>query len=111
MATSNHLLNMDEAFMRRFLYKIELSAPSAEVRMKILKDRFAFLSDQELQKLNDIPFTGAQIENVLRKRLVYKLQFAKEIDIENIKKWLKNDMSMTPQKRKSIGYGSQMRCA
>ncbi len=111
VATSNHLQNMDEAFMRRFLYKIELSAPSADVRMRILKDRLTFLDEQELEKLNDIPFTGAQIENILRKRLIYKLQFEKEIDVDNIKKWLANDISMTPQKRGSIGFGPQLRCA
>jgi hypothetical protein len=111
VATSNHLLNMDEAFMRRFLYKIELSAPSADVRMKILKNKFRFLTDPELEKLNDIPFTGAQIENILRKRLIYKLQFEKEIDVDNIKRWLANDISMTPQKRGSIGFAPQLRCA
>lgn len=104
IATSNHLINMDEAFMRRFLYKIELSNPLPIARLQILKSRFPFLEETDIVKLNDIPFTGAQINNVLRKRVVHKLQFGKEINSDIIREWLLNDISMTPQKKNTIGF-------
>jgi AAA+ superfamily predicted ATPase len=106
IATSNHLMNMDEAFMRRFLYKIELSNPLPMARLQILKSRFPFLKEMDIVKLNDIPFTGAQINNVLRKRVVHKLQFGKEINADIIREWLLNDISMTPQKMSTMGFKS-----
>ena len=106
IATSNHLMNMDEAFMRRFLYKIELSSPLPKARLQILKSRFPFLEETDIVKLNDIPFTGAQINNVLRKRVVHKLQFGKEINADIIREWLLNDISMTPQKMSTMGFKS-----
>jgi hypothetical protein len=54
--------------------------------------------------LNDIPFTGAQINNVLRKRVVHKLQFGKEINSDIIREWLLNDISTTPQKKNKMGF-------
>jgi SpoVK/Ycf46/Vps4 family AAA+-type ATPase len=104
IATSNHLMNMDEAFMRRFLYKIELSNPLPAARLQILKNRFPFLEETDIVKLNDIPFTGAQINNVLRKRVVHKLQFGKEINSDIIREWLLNDISITPQKKNTMGF-------
>ena len=95
---------MDEAFMRRFLYKIELTAPTLEVRLNILKDRLPFLNATDIKMLGGISFTGAQLENILSKRVIYKLKYHQEVTGILVKEWLENELDGTPQKLTRIGF-------
>jgi SpoVK/Ycf46/Vps4 family AAA+-type ATPase len=71
IATSNLTENMDTAFERRFLYKIEFLKPSKEVRKSIWKSIIPDLSEQALIDLSSLyDFSGGQIENIARKRAV-----------------------------------------
>ena len=79
ICTTNLHGNLDPAFERRFLYKIELEKPGEEVRTKIWKSMMAGLSDDEYGVLaRKYAFSGGQIENVVRKSTVdYILSGAK----------------------------------
>ncbi len=71
VCTTNLHSNLDPAFERRFLYKIELGNPREDVRAKIWKSMLRTLNDEQCkilaQKYN---FSGGQIENVTRKSTV-----------------------------------------
>lgn len=70
-ATSNMHINLDKAFERRFLYKIEFKLPEQETREKIWKSKLPALSPSELALLSArYAFTGGQIDNVVRKFLL-----------------------------------------
>jgi SpoVK/Ycf46/Vps4 family AAA+-type ATPase len=77
--TTNLHTNLDPAFERRFLYKIELEKPGEEVRVKIWKSMLKGLEDDEYAVIaRSYPFSGGQIENVVRKSTVdYILSGAK----------------------------------
>ncbi|NUQ82498.1 MAG: AAA family ATPase [Bacteroidetes bacterium] len=67
-ATTNLLENLDPAFERRFLFKMEFPIPPAEVRASIWISRLPFLSADEAAILaGDFELSGGQIENVTRK--------------------------------------------
>ena len=71
ICTTNLHGNLDPAFERRFLYKIELEKPGEEVRGKIWRSMMKGLSDEEYTSLaRRYPFSGGQIENVVRKSTV-----------------------------------------
>jgi AAA+ superfamily predicted ATPase len=71
IATTNLTQNLDKAFERRFLYKIEFEKPNQEVRMSLWKSMIPELQDTEAATLAEkFEFSGGQIENIVRKRTV-----------------------------------------
>ena len=67
-ATTNFKQNLDAAFERRFLYKVDFSMPSAVARLEMLKFNFPELKENDLTTIvNKVEFTGSAIDNVKRK--------------------------------------------
>ena len=68
IATTNLAQNMDPAFERRFLYKIQFERPDASVRANLWQVMIPELDTEECQALGEkFDFSGGQIENVARK--------------------------------------------
>lgn len=68
IATTNLVQNMDPAFERRFLYKIQFERPDASVRANLWQEMIPELDSEECQTLGkEFDFSGGQIENVARK--------------------------------------------
>ena len=85
IATTNLTENFDEAFERRFLYKILFRAPEVGVKAKIWKSMVDDLSEDEATRLaSDYGFTGGQIENISRKLDVDYILSGAIPDIERI---------------------------
>ena len=71
IATTNLTQNLDKAFERRFLYKIEFDKPSVEAKKMIWLTMIPALSAQEAEELaTAYDFSGGQIENIVRKRTI-----------------------------------------
>ena len=71
IATTNLTGNLDSAFERRFIFKIEFHKPDIEVKSKIWRAMMKDLSDDDARQLaKDFDFSGGQIENIARKRTV-----------------------------------------
>ncbi len=72
IATTNLVENLDKAFERRFLYKIEFGTPDAETRAKIWRSMMPTLGDGEEKTLAEMfpTFAGGQIENIMRKAAI-----------------------------------------
>ena len=74
IATTNLTCNMDPAFERRFLYKIEFEKPTVAVKSAIWQTMLAGLSDEDASILaSRYDFSGGQIENIARKSVVSKI--------------------------------------
>jgi SpoVK/Ycf46/Vps4 family AAA+-type ATPase len=74
IATTNLTCNMDPAFERRFLYKIEFEKPTIEVKSAIWKSMIPGLSEEDAITLaSRYDFSGGQIENIARKSVVSKI--------------------------------------
>ena len=68
IATTNLAQNMDPAFERRFLYKIQFEHPDASVRANLWQEMIPELDTEECKALGEqFDFSGGQIENVARK--------------------------------------------
>ena len=71
IATTNMTTNLDKAFERRFLYKIEFEKPDIESKIKIWQSLIPSLSDEYAVNLaTQFDFSGGQIENIARKSMV-----------------------------------------
>ena len=80
IATTNLPASLDDAFNRRFLYKVEFKNPDKEVRMQLLEHHFPSLPQSYLKQLNErYPLTGAQLMNINKKLLVEQL-LSQDID-------------------------------
>ena len=67
IATTNLVQNMDNAFERRFLYKIRFDKPTVEARIAIWHELLPNLSDADAALLAErYDFSGGQIENIAR---------------------------------------------
>ncbi|MDR1867100.1 MAG: ATP-binding protein [Treponema sp.] len=100
IATSNLTKNMDKAFERRFLYKIEFEKPNAPARKAIWQSLIPSLSDSEAEQLAiNYDFSGGQIENISRRNIIDTVISGVSPSIEKLRSFCQEELSArTPQK-------------
>ena len=85
IATTNLTSNMDSAFERRFLYKVEFAKPTAEVKSAIWQSMIAGLSAEDAIALaSKYDFSGGQIENIARKSVVGRIISGDDISLGSL---------------------------
>ncbi len=85
IATTNLTCNLDKAFERRFIYKIEFTQPAVEAKMAIWRSMIPELTCEEASMLAErYNFSGGQIENIARKNVVDSIIGIEELSIESI---------------------------
>ena len=106
IATTNLTCNLDKAFERRFIYKIEFERPSIEAKKQIWKSMIPSLSDDAVCSLaKDFDLSGGQIENISRKRTVELILSGNEPSDEMIREYCMSEiMGSRHDKRPRIGF-------
>jgi hypothetical protein len=103
IATTNLTQNLDRAFERRFLYKIEFEKPSIEARTQIWLSVIPSLTEAEAYILaTRYDFSGGQIENVARKCAVDSIISGVELDMEKLHFYCQNEYLI--KNRRQIGF-------
>ena len=103
IATTNLTCNLDKAFERRFIYKVEFEKPGEEVRAKIWASMMPGYSDGDYALLaRKYPFSGGQIENVVRKSAVDYILTGNRASIETVCKFC--DEEVFTSKVKKVGF-------
>ncbi len=104
IATTNLTSNLDNAFERRFLYKIEFHKPNTDVRTMIWHSMLKDISiDSAHQLASHFEFSGGQIENIARKRAVDYILSGKHASLEEIEKYCRKEL-LNGRERRSIGF-------
>ena len=106
IATTNLVGNLDAAFERRFLYKVQFLKPEASTRAKIWKSMISDLSDADAETLAArFSFSGGNIENVARKSSVEYVLTGNRPTVETLATFCEEETYATaaPQ-RKKIGF-------
>ena len=68
IATTNLVDNLDSAFARRFLFKVEFGQPTVEAKQSIWKSKLEWLPDDDCRALSTkFDFSGGEIDNIVRK--------------------------------------------
>lgn len=92
IATTNLTGNLDKAFERRFIYKIEFEKPSLDARKSIWKSLMPDLPETEAEILAErFCFSGGQIENIARKRTIETVLSGKEPSLDTLIMYCKDE--------------------
>jgi len=85
IATTNLANNIDSAFERRFLFKIQFQKPDISIRAQIWKLKLPFLDKEECRLLAErFDFSGGQIDNVLRKKEIHEIIYEEKVTLNNL---------------------------
>ena len=104
IATTNLTSNMDKAFERRFIYKIEFEKPSMEAKSAIWQSMIPDLSAEDATVLaSKYDFSGGQIENIARKSVVDKIITGDDLSVATLMEHC-NAESIESNNRQRIGY-------
>ena len=106
IATTNLQGNLDAAFERRFLYKLEFHQPSIEAKTSIWKSVIPDLDEQTAKILaTDYDLSGGQIENISRKTLIDQLISGSAPSLEQLRKLCEQEkLQKEVSKRKPVGF-------
>ena len=103
IATTNLTSNLDKAFERRFLYKVEFHKPDADVKTKIWRTMMKDISvDDARQLASHFDFSGGQIENIARKRIVDYILSGKTASLDEIESYCQAELLANKNERKPI---------
>lgn len=107
IATTNLTSNLDKAFERRFLYKIQFSRPTVEARARIWKIMMPSLRKKDARALaSQFDLSGGEIENIVRKYMVNAILTGNDaIDLPSITDFCRNErIASSAQSRPQIGF-------
>ncbi|MBR2105997.1 MAG: ATP-binding protein [Treponema sp.] len=105
IATTNIAGNFDEAFERRFLFKIKFEQPNLEIKKKIWKNKVSWLRKDSVEEFASCyDFSGAEIENVVRKATMNEVLTGKRSSVKEIKDYCETE-KIEKNNRMRIGFG------
>lgn len=104
IATTNLTSNLDKAFERRFLYKIDFEAPDDQSRKGIWQAMIPDIASEDAKTLaKRYSLSGGQIENVARKLMVESLLYGKTASLDVIDTLCREEKTYNG-KNKQIGF-------
>ncbi|HPQ35637.1 MAG TPA: ATP-binding protein, partial [Tenuifilaceae bacterium] len=104
IATTNLITNIDEAFDRRFLFKIELQKPDVSAKTKIWQSKLPSLSPMHCKTLAEsFDLSGGQIDNVVRKSEMEEVIHGSSPSLERIIELCKAE-HLSRSNAKRIGF-------
>ncbi len=106
IATTNLTQNLDKAFERRFIYKIEFARPSIEAKRSIWQSMIPTMAISLAEELAaEYDFSGGQIENIARKRTVELILCGEEPAPEKLHAMCRAELlANNGDTRRRIGY-------
>ena len=107
IATTNLTNNLDKAFERRFLYKIQFHSPEIDIRKKIWLSKISILSDTDASLLGEkYSFSGGNIENIARKTFMHEIIHGKAPNRKDIEAYC-NDERFDFTGNRQIGFKTE----
>ena len=106
IATTNLTCNLDDAFERRFLFKVEFEKPNDEVKEKIWRSMLGdgITTDDAHRLAIRYDFSGGQIENIVRKRTIEYILSGKKAGFDEIDEFCKHELLNKKNERKPMGF-------
>jgi hypothetical protein len=103
-ATTNLAANLDKAFERRFLFKIEFEKPDIHNLASIWQHKLPYLNKGDCYELaNRYSFSGGQVENVVRKAEIQHVLYGRYPNTSLLKCLCDNEF-LESRKTSEIGF-------
>lgn len=108
VATTNLASNFcDEAFARRFIFKVEFSKPEPATRAKIWRSMLDGLSEEDAISLaTRYDFSGGNIENIARKAAVGYVLSGKKAGMDELTKYCDEENLSSQRTGRRIGFNA-----
>ena len=98
--------NLDPAFERRFIFKVNLSKPSADARAHIWESLVEGLAEEDAKVLaSEYDFSGGQIENICRMMTVDFILSGQEPELDSIRRMCQNETISSSKKKERARIG------
>ena len=105
IATTNLLNNLDSAFERRFIFKVEFKLPERDSRAKIWRAMIPCLSEDDAAILAEkYSFSGGNIENIARKSTVEYVLSGNEPTLSSLENYCREEILNKKAVRNKIGF-------
>lgn len=105
IATTNLTKNLDKAFERRFIYKIEFLKPTLSAKCRIWQNMLPNLTENEAEELAlQYDFSGGQIENIVRKSTVEYILGGASPSMETLHSFCRSERLHNADIRPKIGF-------
>lgn len=92
ICTTNLAGNFDEAFERRFLFKIKFEKPDLDIQKKIWKNKVTWLNKKSVEHLaSSYALSGAEIDNVVRKVTIKEVLTGKRSSVVEIEDYCQKE--------------------
>ena len=104
IATTNLCENFDNAFGRRFIYKVHFGQPDTAAKKAIWRSKMKWLSEEECGRLAiRYNLSGGEIDNIVRKCIMEEVRSGEHPSIEMIEAWCGSE-KLTREGETSIGF-------
>ena len=104
IATTNLTSNLDRAFERRFLFKVEFKKPTTDVKAQIWKAMLKDITPDDARQLaSHFDFSGGQIENIARKRTIDYILSGKFASFDEIEGYCRDEL-LSGKEHRCIGF-------
>ncbi len=106
IATTNLTCNLDKAFERRFLYKIEFHQPDATVQARLWRSMLGEgLNEDDAQELaHRFNFSGGQIENIARKSSIHYIMTGRTATLDELDAFCRAELFENKPSTRPIGF-------
>lgn len=105
IATTNLTSNMDSAFERRFIYKVEFHQPDVTTKKRIWQSMVNGLEENDATVLaTEFDLSGGQIENITRKQIVDKILYGTPTTLAGLRDYCRQETLNTTAQRTRIGF-------
>lgn len=107
IATTNLTANLDKAFERRFLFKVEFHNPCKEVKTQIWRSMLKDLKQDEAERLAaQFDFSGGQIENISRKKTIDYILTGRQPSVQELEDYCRAEqLGMKTERVVISGFG------
>ena len=107
IATTNLSDNLDNAFERRFLFKIKFEKPDLDIRTKIWESNIPELKKSDAKMLaKEFDFSGGEIANIVRKLLIDEVLTGKAATIALIREFCQTERLNAKRRGSSLGFAT-----
>ncbi|MCH8535274.1 MAG: ATP-binding protein [Flavobacteriaceae bacterium] len=106
--TTNMANNLDTAFERRFLFKIELKRPSIIAKFEIWKSKMPSLTFEKVELLaKEFNFSGGQIDNIARKNEIHEIIHGTKVNLKTLIKFCEEETLGRQTSKTLIGFNKK----
>lgn len=106
ICTTNLQTNLDKAFQRRFIMKIEFHMPDVNTKTSIIRSMIPTLSyDNAYELASQFNLSGGMLENISRKSSIDYVLTGTRPGLEQLKKYCQEEVSLQSSNRNSKPIG------